>query len=88
MKALLLLLLVVLGGAGFFTRPTVERHQAVVEKLAARGSAAPVAPDAARELLVDDYYVLTHSRLMAGGAPVLECWGAFTRFFCTRPDAS
>lgn len=86
MRAIFLLLLVALAGGGFLTRPNVERHQAVAEALAGKGLAAQPPQGAVRELLVDDYYVATHSRLSAGDSVMLDCWGAFTRFFCTRPE--
>ena len=89
MRAFLLLIIVVAMGAGFLTRPTAERHQQIVETLTAKGL-APAAPEGtARELLVDDFYVFTHSRVMARAnadeTKLLECWGAYTRFLCTRP---
>ncbi len=96
MRAFLLLVIVVAMGAGFLTRPTAERHQEVVETLTERGL-APAAPEGSvRELLVDDFYVFTHSRVMArvtaganaGDAKLLECWGLYTRFLCTRPSAA
>jgi hypothetical protein len=93
MRAIFLLLLIALAGGGYFTRPNVERHQTVVETLAGRGLANPPPQIAAqegspRELLVDDYYVATRSRLTADGVVMLDCWGAFTRFFCTRPGGA
>lgn len=92
MRVFLLLMIIVAMGAGFLTRPTAARHQEVVEALTTKGLAPAAPAGMARELLVDDFYVFTHSRVMAranaGETKLLECWGLYTRFLCARPSAA
>lgn len=84
MRAILILLVIlgIVGVAGFFTRPSHGLHRGVATELMAEGRVAP--PDAASGRWVfDDFYVVTRSTLTSGDRDVLQCWGAFTRFLCT-----
>jgi len=77
-----LVLLGLVGVAGYFTRPSHGLHRGVASELMAEGRVAR--PDAAGGTWAfDDFYVVTRSTMQADGRDVLQCWGAFTRFLCT-----
>ena len=100
MLRLLLLIIVVAGVAGYFTKPTeaVMRDAAQVavgnaaeDALsngdvmdAIRGGAAHVSADGRYENL----YVAAKYTSPAEGAPLVECWGAFTQVMCNRTEAA
>jgi hypothetical protein len=78
----LLVLLGLVGVAGYFTRPSHGLHRGVATTLMTEGRVPR--PDAATgRWAFDDFYVVTRSTLQAGGRDVLQCWGVFTRFLCT-----
>jgi hypothetical protein len=84
----LLLLIVAAAIGGFFTRPNADAHQKTVSTLFANGNAdARGVAIEARSMMVEDFYVATHSVTRTGDVDLIECWGAFTRFFCTQPPA-
>jgi len=77
-----LVLLGLLGVAGYFTRPSHGLHRGIATALMGEGRVPR--PDAATgRWAFDDFYVLTRSTMQAEGRDVLQCWGAFTRFLCT-----
>jgi hypothetical protein len=84
-----LLLIVILAAAGFFTRPDAAAHLKTANALFAMGKADTrgSAIDA-RTSKLDDFYVVTRSTIAVGDKPLLECWGAFTRFLCVQPGAA
>ncbi|MGD9815630.1 MAG: hypothetical protein AB7Q23_15580 [Hyphomonadaceae bacterium] len=80
MLRLVLLLIIVAGVAGYFTRP---------EEAAMREAAFPnLAENAATQLAVDraytNYYVAAKYDVSLDGQPVVSCWGAFTQVKCDR----
>jgi hypothetical protein len=88
---MVLLLLVVAGVAGFFTRPqepkmreaadaVLSDPQNISEGLESVG--ATIAGDRA----FSDYYVVTKYAVSLNGDPVVNCWGAFTQVQCHRED--
>lgn len=89
MKLLLLAVIVAAGAGAYFTRPSeaalqeganavLRDPQNITEGL--QGLGATLAGDRAFE----DYYVATKYSALLDGAPVVECWGAFTKVSCTR----
>lgn len=81
----LIFLLVVAAVAAYMTRPGQGLHRGVAVALMEEG--AVTAPDAAGRYAFDDFYVVTRSTMMSGEGKLLECWGAYTRFFCMGPAA-
>lgn len=78
----LLVLLVAIAAGGYFTRPSHGLHRGVASALMAEG--VVTRPDAGTgKWAFDDFYVATRSTMTSNGEPVLQCWGAFTRFLCT-----
>ncbi|MGE0743056.1 MAG: hypothetical protein AB7O98_17095 [Hyphomonadaceae bacterium] len=86
---LILLLIVIAGVAGFFTRPQEPAMRAaadaVLEDANSLGEGlenfgAALAGDRA----FNDYYVVTKYTVTLGDNPVVECWGAFTQAMCNR----
>lgn len=77
----LVFLLVVAGIAAYMTRPAQEWHRGIAVALMEEG--AVKAPDASGAYAFDDFYVVTRSTMTSGEGKLLECWGVYTRFFCT-----
>lgn len=80
---LVLLVLMGLAGAGaWYTRPSHGLHRGVASLLMAEGRVARPerAPGA---WAYDDFLVATRSTMTSADRELLECWGFFTRFFCT-----
>lgn len=84
MRAFLLVLVVLAAGA-FFTRPNVEAHRRVAATLFMKGMAK--GSDQQRTDDFQDMFVVSKYTTQAGGKPLLECWGGFTRFLCIQPGA-
>lgn len=93
MLRLILLLIIIAGVAGFFTRPdeaamreaadvVLNEPQNVSEGLESIGAA--IAGDRA----YDNYYVAARYTVALDGDPVVQCWGAFTQVKCDRVQAS
>jgi len=91
----LLVLLAIAAGAAFFLRPTpAAMGQAADAKLAAVTEAAADNADLGGALgglaaqaaggRYDNYYVVAHYAAPADGAPLVECWGAFTQSVCNK----
>ncbi len=90
----LLLLLVMAGVGGYFTKPTEAQHRA-----AARAALEQLQKDAISNMdigvLVEtslarfgdegsyqDYYVASRYTVEVNDRPVADCWGAFTQVRC------
>ena len=81
-----LALVVALAAGAFFTRPNIDAQLKVAAALFAQSKAAAgVEP---RTDKLEDFYLASKYTSLANGRPTLECWGAFTRFFCTIPKAN
>jgi hypothetical protein len=89
MLRLILLLIVIAGVAGFFTRPdeaamraaadaVLDEPQNISEGLESIGAAI------AGERAYDNYYVAARYTITLDGDPVVQCWGAFTQVRCDR----
>lgn len=85
----LLLLLVILGllGAGWYTRPSHGLHRGVASTLMAEGRVARPEP-VPGGWAFDDFLVATRSTMHSGDRELMECWGFFTRFLCTGAPPS
>ncbi|MEQ1610966.1 MAG: hypothetical protein ABL956_18680 [Hyphomonadaceae bacterium] len=83
----LLSLLAAAAAGGYFTKPSDGMHRGVATMLMQQGKVPR--PDAATgRYEFSDFHVATLSRMSSGGADVLQCWGAFTRFLCIGPAAA
>jgi hypothetical protein len=91
MLRLILLLIVIAGVAGFFTRPdeakmreaadaVLNEPQTISEGLESVGAA--IAGDRA----YDNYYVAARYTIALDAQPVVQCWGAFTQVRCDRVE--
>jgi hypothetical protein len=90
-----LLIAVVAGIGGYFTKPTEAQHQAAVNALLERAQDAAISDvdlgglvesSVARltqEGVYTDYYVASRYTVRAGDNPVADCWGAFSQVRCT-----
>ena len=85
----ILLLLVIAGVAGYFTKPeeavmreradaVLSDPQSVSEGFESLG--ATIAGDRA----YSNYYVASKYTVTLDGTPVVNCWGAFTQVQCSR----
>lgn len=82
MRGFLLLLIIVIGAAAWYTRPTHALHRGVASVLMAEGRVAR--PEALPgNWTFDDFLVTTRSTMRSNDREVMECWGFFTRFLCT-----
>jgi hypothetical protein len=89
MLRIILLLLVVAGVAGYFTRPTEaqmsEKADAVLNDA---GNIAEglenIGATLAGERAYENLYVGAKYTVTLGGDPVVECYGAFTQVMCSR----
>jgi hypothetical protein len=90
-----LVLLAIVAAAAFFTRPgPAAMQQAADARLAAVTEAAANNADLGGALgglaaqvsvgRYDNYYVVGHYVTPARGAPLVECWGAFTQSVCNK----
>lgn len=90
----LLLLLVIAGVAGYFTKPTEAQHREAVNQ-----TLRQIQEDAASNLdlggmlqtglaqlsqdgTYTDYYVASRYVVEVDGRPLADCWGAFTQIRC------
>ena len=90
---LVLVLLVIVAVGGFLSRPNIEAHRKHAEEVLAKEHKSG---DAIGDLIgsvfanhtdsFEDMMVMTKLTTKEGDKPVLECWGAFTAFFCTKPS--
>jgi hypothetical protein len=92
MVRLLFLLIIVIGVAGFFTRPDEAKMrtaaEAVLNDPATLGQLMEgVGAAVAGQRQFNDYYVVTRYTVSVGENPVVECWGAFTQTRCTRVES-
>lgn len=89
----LVMLIIVAGVAGYFTRPAQPAlEQAATALLNDPGNLGElvegVGAAVAGERRFDDYYVATRYTVTVGSEPVVECWGAFTQTRCTRVESA
>lgn len=96
MRMLLILLLAgALALGGFLTRPSEEAQKKNADAEFARASGGDgigalidtVVGGITREAKFEDMLVATKYTVTSGGSTVLECLGAYSQFFCSKPDA-
>lgn len=89
MLRLVLLLIIIAGVAGYFTRPdeaamragadaVLNDPQNISQGIESVGAAL------AGERAYNNYYVASKYSVHVGDDPVVECWGAFTQVMCNR----
>jgi hypothetical protein len=96
MRTLLLLdLMVIVAVGGFLSRPDIEAHRKHRDEVLAKDERGDAIGGLIGSLLSDrtdsfeDLMVATKLTTMGGdNEPVLECWGAFTAFLCSKPTAA
>lgn len=88
MLRLILLVLVIAGVAGYFTRPSQAELTAGAEAVLRDVHSLEDLGDAARSLVgnaqFSDYYVATRYVVTQGDKELVGCWGVFTQVHCTR----
>jgi len=92
---LILILLAALAGGGFLTRPTEAAQKAHADEELARESGGDgigalidtVVGGLTREGKFEDLMVATKYTVSSGGSVMLECLGAYSQFFCSKPQA-
>lgn len=92
----ILLLLVIAGVAGYFTKPEEavmrERADAVLGETAREAAGNLNVPDVVEagwanltgDRAYSNYYVAAKYTVALDGQPVVDCWGAFTQVQCNR----
>lgn len=93
MIRILVLLIIVAGIGGYFTRPDEPKMRTAAEAVLNDPSSLGelmegVGAAVAGQRRFDDYYVATKYTVTIGDNPVVECWGAFTQTQCKRVDNS
>jgi hypothetical protein len=90
---LVLVLLVALGVGGFLSKPGIEAHRAhAAEELAKTDGKTDAIGDligsvfSNRSDSFEDLVVATKLTTKEGDKTLLECWGVFSQFFCSRPQ--
>jgi hypothetical protein len=98
MIRLIVLLLIIAGVAGYFTRPDEATMRSAAdavmqqstEEAAGNLDLGGVAEGAAVALAGDraytNYYVAAKYDVTLDGQPIVSCWGAFTQAQCTRQE--
>jgi hypothetical protein len=92
MLRLVLLLLVIAGVAGYFTKPDEPTMRAAAEQVLndpqniAEGFET-IGAAVAGSNVYSDYYVASKYVVSLGDRPLVECWGAFTQTQCKRVEA-
>jgi hypothetical protein len=99
MLRLLLLLIVMAGVAGYFTKPDEAAHQAAAQAAFEQAREAAIssldlgamiditAADLAGSGLYKDYYVASSYSVTRDNEPILKCYGAFTQVRCSLAGA-
>lgn len=91
MVRLILLLLIVAGVAGYFTKPDEATMRAGAD--AVLGDPASISEGlesvgatVAGDRVYNNYYVAAKYDVTLDGTPVVSCWGAFTQVQCSRVE--
>lgn len=91
---LVLVLLVALGVGGFLSKPGIEAHrrhaEAELAKTDGKGDAIGDLIGAVfsnRTDTFEDLVVATKLTTRDNDKVVLECWGMFSQFFCSKPSS-
>ncbi|HVZ99277.1 MAG TPA: hypothetical protein VG841_03060 [Caulobacterales bacterium] len=89
MLRILLLLIVIAGVAGYFTRPTEETMRGAANDILGNPTTLSqglqsIGASLAGDRTYDNYYVAAKYSIKLDGKPVVECWGAFQQVKCSR----
>lgn len=87
----LLLLIVIAGVAGYFTRPSEATMREAAESVLGepqnlRQGFESIGASIAGDRLYTNYYVAAKYTVSLSGDELVSCWGAFTQVQCDRPD--
>ena len=92
---LVLVLLAALGIGGFLSKPGIEAHRKhAAEELAKTEGKGDAIGDLIGSVFgnrtdtFEDLMVATKMTTREGDKAVLECWGVFSQFFCSKPAAT
>lgn len=89
---IIILLLIIAGVAGYFTRPDEPTLSARADAVLTDVNSRSDLVDAARSVIgarqFSDYYVVTRYVVSQGDKVLVNCWGAFTQAQCSRPAQS
>lgn len=85
MRGFLILLIIGLGVAAYFTRPSLDAHRARVAQLMEMQGLSPPG-EAGKVEGFRDVYLGTQYMLKSNDALVMHCFGAFTQFVCLQPE--
>ena len=91
---LIMILAAALAAGGFLTRPGEEAQKAHADEEFAKASGndgigaliETVVGGITREAKFEDMLVATKYTVSSGGSVVLECLGAYSQFFCSKPE--
>jgi len=91
MIRLILLLLIVGGVAGYFTKPDEAAMRAGADAVLENPSDIGEGLESVGAALAGDraytnYYVAAKYDVTLDGTPVVSCWGAFTQVQCSRQE--
>jgi hypothetical protein len=89
----IILLLILAGVAGYFTRPEEPAMRTAAEAVLGDPSTLGelmqgVGAQVAGDRQYTNYYVASKYTVSLGENPVVECWGAFTQVQCKRIESS
>ena len=89
MLRIVLLLLIIAGVAGYFTKPTEAAMREGADAVLSDPSNISeglegIGATLAGERAYSDYYVAAKYDVTLDGTPVVSCWGAFTQVKCDR----
>jgi hypothetical protein len=92
MLRLVLLLLIVAGVAGYFTRPDEPTMRQAADAVLSdpqniSQGLESIGATVAGDRNYSNYYVAAKYDVTLDGAPVVSCWGAFTQVQCNRAES-
>lgn len=92
MLRLVLLLLIIAGVAGYFTRPDEAAMRAGADAVLSdpqsitQGLENNIGASVIGDRQYDNFYVASRYTVMLDNNPVVQCWGAFTQVKCGRVE--
>ena len=93
MLRLVLLLIIIAGVAGYFTRPDEAKMRSAADAVLQNPSnisegLQSIGAGVAGDRAYDNYYVAAKYTISLDHDPVVQCWGYFTQVSCTRVENS
>jgi hypothetical protein len=91
MLRLILLLLIIAGVAGYFTRPDEPTMRQAADAVLSDPQNISQGLDSlgatvAGDRTYDNYFVASKYTVTLDGAPIVTCWGYFTQTSCSRTE--